>query len=319
MTSLDDILTPERREEMRSQVLTEVRGDIAKRARPSRGRMVVGALATAAALAVVAGVGVQALSVFTPSSDSSDSSDSSVSSLPADSPAQAESAPGAEQEDAPQSLDQAERVVVTTGSARVEVDDVPSAVDAVVAFATAEGGRIDAQEQQSDGRARLTVRVAPDAVPRLTSRLDELGTVEDVSISRSDETATAVDLAARIRSLEVSTARLEAIMAEADSSQDLLATEQTLAERQSELESLQAQQAALEGRSELASIEVVLSARPGPQAVDPGGFIGGLQGSWNALLRFVETSLMVTGAAVPWTPFVLALGGWWCGRQRRAA
>ncbi|MBM9461995.1 DUF4349 domain-containing protein [Aeromicrobium sp. YIM 150415] len=317
MTSLDDILTPERREEMRSQVLTEVRGDIAKRARPSRGRMVVGALATAAALAVVAGVGVQALSVFTPSS--SDSSDSSVSSLPADSPGQAESAPGAEQEDAPQSLDQADRVVVTTGSARVEVDDVPSAVDAIVAFATAEGGRIDAQEQQSDGRARLTVRVAPDAVPRLTSRLDELGAVEDVSISRSDETATAVDLAARIRSLEVSTARLEAIMAEADSSQDLLATEQTLAERQSELESLQAQQAALEGRSELASIEVVLSARPGPQAVDPGGFIGGLQGSWNALNRTAEAGLTVAGALVPWSPFLLAAVGLWWWRRRRIA
>ena len=312
MTSLDDILTPERREEMRSQVLTQVRADITKRARPSRGRMVVGALATAAALAVVAGVGVQALSVLSPSS-----TDSSVSSLPADSPGQAEDAPGAEHDGTPQSLDQAERVVVTTGSARVEVDDIPSAVDAVVAFAAAEGGRIDAQERRSDGRATLTVRVPPDAVSRLTSRLAELGTVEDVSISRSDETSTAVDLAARIRSLEVSTARLEAIMAEADSSEDLLATEQTLAERQSELESLQAQQAALEGRSELASIELVLSARPGPQAVDPGGFIGGLQGSWNALNRTAEAGLTMAGALVPWSPFLLVAGGLWWWRRRQ--
>lgn len=316
MTSLDDILTPERREEMRSHVLTEVRADITEKTRPSRRRMVVGALATAAALAVVAGVGVQALSVLSPSS-----TDSSVSSLPADAQGDgdAESAPGTEREGAPQSTDQTDRVVVTTGSVRVEVDDVPTVVDAVVAFAADEGGRIDEQRQQSGGGATLTVRVPPEAVSRLTSRLDELGTVEDVSISRSDETATAVDLAARIRSLEVSTARLEAIMAEADSSQDLLATEQTLSERQGELESLQAQQAALEGRSELASIEVALSVRQGPQAVDPGGFLGGLQGSWNALLRFVETSLMVAGAAVPWAPFVLALGGWWWWRQRRAA
>lgn len=311
MTSLDDILTSERRDQMRSQVLTEVRADIAEHARPSRRRLVVGALATAAALAVVAGVGVQALSVLSPSS-----TDSSVSSLPADSQGDAESAPGVEREDASQSADQADRVVVTTGSARVEVDDVPAAVDAVVAFAGDEGGRIDEQRQQSGGGATLTVRVPPDAVSRLTSRLDELGTVEDVSISRSDETATAVDLAARIRSLEVSTARLEAIMAEADSSQDLLATEQTLAERQSELESLQAQQADLEGRSELASIQVALSARTGPQAVDPGGFVGGLQGSWNALTRTAEAGLTVMGALVPWSPFLLAAAGLWWWRRR---
>ncbi|OUZ07330.1 hypothetical protein BHE97_17685 [Aeromicrobium sp. PE09-221] len=314
MTSLDDILTPERREEIRSQVLTEVRADIAEQARPSRGRMMVGVLATAAALAVVAGIGVQVLSLLTPSS-----TDSSVSSLPAEPPGEAESAPGGEQEGDPQSLDQAERVVVTTGSARVEVDDVTSAVNAVVAFASDEDGRIDAQEQQSDGRAALTVRVPPDAVSRLTSRLEELGTVEDVSISRSDETATAVDLAARIRSLEVSTARLEAIMAEADSSQDLLATEKTLAERQGELESLQAQRAALEGRAELASIEITVSERPRRQAVDPGGFVGGLQGSWNALTRTAEAALTVAGALVPWSPFLLAAAGlWWWWRRSPA-
>ena len=314
MTSLDDILTPERREQMRTQVLTEVRDDIAKKTQPSRRRMVVGALATAAALAVIAGIGVQALTVFTPSS-----TDSTVSSLPADSQAEPESAPGVEREEASDALDQADRVVVTTGSARVEVDDVASAVDALVAFAADQGGRIDEQQQQSDERARLTMRVPPDAISALTSRLDELGTVEDVSISRSDETATAVDLAARIRSLEVSTARLEAIMAEADSSQDLLATEQTLAERQSELESLQAQQAALEGRSELASIQVSVSARTGPQSVDPGGFVGGLQSSWNALTRTAEAGLTVAGALVPWSPFLLAGAGLWWWHRRRTA
>ncbi|TSD62302.1 DUF4349 domain-containing protein [Aeromicrobium piscarium] len=314
MTSLDDILTPERRAQMRSQVLTEVRSDIAtKDAHPSRRRMVVGALATAAALAVVAGVGVQALSVLTPSS-----TDSSVSSLPADSQGAPDSAPGVEQEGSPESLDQAERVVVTTGDAHVEVDDVPATVEALTAFAADEDGRIDAQQQQSDGRASLTVRVPPPAVSALTARLDELGSVEEVSIARSDETSAAIDLAARIRSLEVSTARLESIMAEADTSQDLLATEKTLAERQSELESLQAQQADLERRAELASIQVTVSERPSPQAVDPGGFIGGLQGSWNALMRGAESALTVLGALVPWTPFLLAGAGVWWWRRRRA-
>ena len=80
------------------------------------------------------------------------------------------------------------------------------------------------------------MRVPADALIDLLDDLEDVGNVSSVSVSRSDVTATAVDLDARISALQTSVARLQALMEQAGSVEDLLATKATLSERQAELE-----------------------------------------------------------------------------------
>src|SRR5829696_2411786 len=135
-----------------------------------------------------------------------------------------------------------DRQVVTTATASLAVDDPADSAQRVSELVEAAGGRIDQRTEQAvsgaDGVegtvADLVVRVPADALTDLLADLEELGDVASVSVSRSDVTATAVDLDARISALQTSVARLQALMDDAASVEDLLAAEATLSERQGE-------------------------------------------------------------------------------------
>ena len=224
---------------------------------------------------------------------------------PAGRPGQPEFAPG---EDA-----DADRQVVTTAYAFVVVDDPAAGAQQVSELVESLGGRVEERSEQAgsgeDGTegamADLVVRVPADELTGLLADLEDIGDVENVSVSRSDVTTTAVDLDARISALQTSVARLQALLDGAADTEALLRAEDALSERQAELESLQSQRALLADQVELSTLSVHLEpvgvAPPG----GPDGFVDGLGTGWRALVSALGAAVVVLGVLLPW----LVVGG----------
>lgn len=201
-----------------------------------------------------------------------------------------------------------ERQVVTTADTTVVLDDPSAGAQRVSELAEDVGGRVDQRSEQTlpedaggGSSADLVLRVPADEVTGLLDALAELGEVANTSITRDDVTSTAVDLDARISALQVSATRLEALMAGAATTADLLAAEQVLSDRQADLESLQAQRAALADQVELSTLAVHLvepAAAPGGDG--PDGFLGGVAAGWSALTAAAGGALVVLGVLLPW-------------------
>jgi hypothetical protein len=202
----------------------------------------------------------------------------------------------------------ADRQVVTTASASLAVEDPADGAQRVSELVEAAGGRIDERTEQAasgeDGVegavADLVVRVPADALTEVLADLEDLGDVESVSVSRSDVTATTVDLDARISALQSSVTRLQTLMDAATSTEALLAAESALSERQEQLESLQSQRALLADQVELSTLRVHLRPFGVAPAGGPDGFTDGLGTGWRALTTAAGAVVVVLGVLLPW-------------------
>jgi len=202
----------------------------------------------------------------------------------------------------------ADRQVVTTATAYMEVKNPAAGAQRVSELVDAAGGRVDERtEQAASGEtgnqgaaADLVVRVPADALTDLLADLEEVGDVANVSVSRSDVTSKAVDLDARISALQTSVARLQGLMGGAASTADLLTAEKVLSERQADLESLQSQRALLADQVELSTLTVHLTpfgvAPPG----GPDGFLDALATGWRSLVSAGRGAAVVVGVLLPW-------------------
>jgi hypothetical protein len=221
----------------------------------------------------------------------------------------------------------AEREIVTTGSVTVVADDPAVAADAVADLAESAGGRVESRRQsepEGDARAsaELTIRVPATQTTATVDALDQVGEVRDLSIEAVDVTGTARDLDARVDALTTSVERLRTLMGDAATTADLLAAEQELTTRQAELESLQSQRAALTDQVSMSTLHVTVVEVVPTERLTPGGFLGGLQNGWNALLTTLNGLVVVLGALLPWlvvAGVVLLLVRWVLRRFRRRA
>jgi hypothetical protein len=201
-----------------------------------------------------------------------------------------------------------DRQVVTTASASLAVEDPAESAQRVSELVESAGGRVDERTEQAasgeDGVegavADLVVRVPAAALTGVLADLEDLGDVESVSVSRSDVTATAVDLDARISALQTSVARLQALMDDAATTEALLAAEEALSERQEQLESLQSQRALLADQVELSTLSVHLEPFGVAPAGGPEGFLDGLGTGWRALVSALGAAVVVLGVLLPW-------------------
>jgi Ca-activated chloride channel family protein len=199
------------------------------------------------------------------------------------------------------------RDIVTTGSVQMIVAEPTQAADRLVSAVTDAGGRIDSRSERSGSSSPtvdLVVRIPADKLDGVLADAKKLGTVESMSIGRSDVTSQRVDLDARIEALQTSVNRLLQLMGRAGNVADLLAAESSLTQRQAELDSLRAQRAALGDQISYATINVSLSAKP---TVTHGGFVGALQHGWQSLLSAVHGVVVTVGFLTPWIPVLAVL------------
>jgi hypothetical protein len=200
-----------------------------------------------------------------------------------------------------------DRQVVTTASASLAVEDPAAGAQRVSELVESAGGRVEERTEQAaseetgaEGTADLVVRVPADALTGILADLQDLGDVESVSVSRSDVTSTAVDLDARISALRTSSARLQALMDGAATTEALLAAEQALSERQEQLEALQSQRALLADQVELSTLSVHLEPFGVAPVGGPDGFLDGLGTGWRALVSALGAAAVVLGVLLPW-------------------
>lgn len=323
----EDVLTEERIAAMRTTVMSEVRATTARRS------FWWGAAVSAAAFLVIGSIGSVAISglLSTGSSDSTeiavDEADGGFVASPTSgrdgggAVADAESAPDVALAEGDTSSEETTEHLIITGSISVEVDKTTIALEDVRTEVARLGGRIDHESQGRDDtdHAMMTVRIPGAQVEAFQDYLAEVGTVTDVWINRSEVGQQVRDLQARIAALEVSTARLRAIMEDASNTRDLLEAEARLAERQAELESYLAQQKALTDQTAMATIEVFMTPKSATTAVDAGGFRGGLVSGWNAIISVVNVVVTAAGFLIPWLlPLaVVAFFIRWLVRRRR--
>jgi hypothetical protein len=204
----------------------------------------------------------------------------------------------------------AARQVVTTATASLAVRDPADSAQRVSELVGSLGGRVDERTEQAasggngTASADLVVRVPAAALTGLLADLKKLGDVTNVSVSRSDVTATAVDLDARISALRTSVARLQGLMQNAATTDALLAAEKALSDRQANLESLQSQRALLADQVELSTLTVHLGPVGVAPAHGPRGFLEGLGTGWRALVTTLGVTVVVLGVLLPWLALV---------------
>lgn len=210
------------------------------------------------------------------------------------------------------SVDQ--RSIIYRGSVSVRVKDVNAAAGQAGGIATTAGGFVGADNRNSSsgtGTATMELRVPADKFGTVVDQLAKLGTEEQRQITTEDVTEQTVDLDARIT---VQQARVDSgrkLLAQAKTLNDLVMLEREVATRESDLASLQGKKRRLADLTALSTISVTFLD---PQAdvvqeEDAGGFLGGLEAGWKALLASLGAVLTVVGALLPWL-LLIGLPGW---------
>jgi hypothetical protein len=220
-----------------------------------------------------------------------------------------DTARGPDQLLAPQS-----RAVISTGTVNLSSKDVGATRLAVAKVVDTLRGQV--AEEQTDSNAtgelvsaRVVIRVPSD---RFTEAMDDLEAITKVhsrTIGTEDVTTQVIDVEARVRAQTKSLARIEALLAEAETFQDVIAIEAQLTTRQAELDSLKAQQAWLADQTSMATITVYLDqlSEPKPKR-DDNGFIAGLKAGWDALSSATLGAVTLLGTVLPFLVVALILG-----------
>ncbi|MDM7831835.1 DUF4349 domain-containing protein [Cellulomonas edaphi] len=264
-------------------------------------------------------------------SASDEAGDSSVPDTAAGSvgePAEAPAVDGIAEGSTPDPADQ--RQVVQTGDIVLKVKNTLKASDAVVQEVERAGGRVDDRTEEAStaewgGRATLVVRVPATQITATVAAIRTLGTVLSVDLKATDVTGAAQDLDARIRALELSIARMQALLARATTSKDIIDAESALTERQANLEKLRSERSRLADQVALSTLTVTINGpdvAPPPVRDDgPTSFFAGIAVGWDAFVASVKGVLIVLGVLLPWLAFagavvagVVALSRW---RRRR--
>lgn len=211
-------------------------------------------------------------------------------------------------EGAARAVDGDEKVIVT-GYLTLTVERPAEAATEVAVIVERAGGRVDARSEQAPdgedkGRADLTVRIPSEKLTATLESIKELGTVEQVRQEKQNVTAQVQDLDSRITALRASVDRLLTLMAEADTTADLISIESALSERQADLESLESQKRSLDDRVDLSTFSIQLGTEADAPVDEPDTFLSGLASGWDAFVGFFSFLLVAFGVLLPWLALV---------------
>jgi hypothetical protein len=216
---------------------------------------------------------------------------------------------------APAKQEVQQRAVISTGHIELTSGEVAAVRERVDAVLAREHGRIADENTQTDERgnvtqAHLVLRVPSDRFAATMTDLAGVATLRSSTRKAEDVTTQVIDTDARIAAQRAGVERLRHLVSRAANLPALLAVERELTARQGELESLLQQRAYLSDQTSLATITVDITRHvaPSPAKRSTGGFVGGLNHGWHALVAVVVGLLVAVGAALPFA-IALALVG----------
>lgn len=215
-----------------------------------------------------------------------------------------------------------DRALVRTATVQMTADDVGDAVDGARDIAAAEGGYAG-RERVREASATLTLHIPSDRFDRALDRVSGLGEVISREQTAEDVTEQVVDLDSRIATQRASVDRVRALLARANTVDEIVRIEQEVTSREADLESLQQRRQVLAGQVAMSTVTIGIDRTdaPAPPKAEEerGGFLAGLSDGWAAFTSAGAGTLRVIGAVLP---FALVIGvpavfliRWW--RRRR--
>lgn len=243
--------------------------------------------------------------------------------------------------------------LVRTATLRMRVDQVGAAAADVRAIAVGLGGVVSSENISSgDGgdvpvpdatgaaggaasdattaatrteSGTMTVQVPSAKLDAALDQLGKLGSVLQRTTSTDDVTATYVDTASRVATMQASIARLRALMAQTSEIGQIVSLETELSKREADLESMQATLAALDQQTTMSTVSISLATKAAAAAETPGGsgFLYGLRGGWGVFVGLLGGLVTGLGALLPFLVTLVLVGVpariWWQRRNVKAA
>ena len=243
----------------------------------------------------------------------------SAGGLAADAAGARQAAPGAgggREEQLPDGLP-AERMVIRSGRAAVEVDSLEPAVEAVRTLAGSHGGYVSDTNLQLGRRqyreATLTLKIPADSLDAVVDGLQPVGDLQSLELSGRDVTEEFVDVQARLRNQRQLEERLlELLETRTGDLDDVLAVERELARVRREIERFEGRVRYLRSRVSMSTLTVSLR-EPRPIASTPGQnpIVRALQRAWRNFVNTVAGFIAALGWLVPLAAAGLAVA--WAG------
>jgi hypothetical protein len=168
--------------------------------------------------------------------------------------------------------------------------------------------------EASGEAAVLELRVPSASYDAVFTQLSSLGTVLARERSSQDVTEQVVDLDARVASEKASLDRLNALMKQAGSLNDMITLEQAVTQRESDLNSLESQIASLRGQVAMSTVTVELFQTAAPPAAKPkptgawGAAGRALAAGWHGLYLVGRGLLVAISASLPFLVLLALLG-----------
>lgn len=218
--------------------------------------------------------------------------------------------------------------VISTGQVTLETDDVTEARRAVQRIVDTHLGTISEEEAATneDGAAsstRLVIRVPSKRFTQAMADLEQVADLRSSTSSTEDVTTQVIDNDVRLRAQEKSLERIEALLARAESINEIMAIESQLARRQSDYDALRSTQAWLEDQTSLSTITLTLELAEEQEERGSDGFISGLERGWDGLVAALVGLGTVLGLVLPFAVLAALIGVplWWAvrGVRRRGA
>lgn len=160
------------------------------------------------------------------------------------------------------------RSIIFSAAIAVQADDITLASNEAMRAIAGFGGFLFGQQGVSEPTPRqvLTFKVFPKDFQPALAKLGGLGKLIDQKVSADDVTERVVDLESRVRTSEVSVARLREFLQGATNLDVVARLENELLQRETQLEQLKGQLRTVQAQVELATIQLTLTqaAPPGP-------------------------------------------------------
>jgi hypothetical protein len=233
--------------------------------------------------------------------------------------------------------------VIFSGEVQLQCDHVDATLKQAEDVVSAAGGFVDSETSGSNGyfpasgatdaqgrpqaqplpaptqaegdSAQAVFKVPTTAYDATYQQLLGLGTVLGRERASQDVTAQVVDLASRIKSQQASIDRVNALMKQAGSLNDIVSLESALTQRETDLESMQSQLAALQNQVAMSTITVELFQKAAPPVVatpKPRGAWSAaghaLAAGWHGLYLLGRALLIAVSAMLPFLLLFLPIG-----------
>ncbi len=210
-----------------------------------------------------------------------------------------------------------QRLIIREGNISVVVEktrQTANDIEAIVNGLADKGAYVITASESGRGEDKepyinIVIRVPVEDFDRVMDQIAAMGIeVTDRNETAQDVTEEYVDLEGRVEALEVAKQRLQEIMLDADTTEDLLMAEQQLTMREAELESLQGRMNYLAQSAQLSRININLQPYELSEPIETGWkpaetFRSAVENLIDSLQGFADFMIVFTIAVLPWFVF----------------